>query len=87
MRSDATSVEAYLAELSSEKRTLVASLRALILDSLPDGIVETMSWGMISYDVPLSLSGKTYNGKPPMYAAIRAQTHQTRKPDCAGGAA
>ena len=40
---------------------------------LAPGFVEVMNWGMICYEIPLSVSGKTYNGKPLMYAAIGAQ--------------
>ena len=34
-----------------------------------------MNWGMISYEVPLSVCSKTYNGKPLMFAALAAQKH------------
>lgn len=75
MKSDATTVDAYLAELPAEKRELVASLRQLVHDHLPSGWVETMNWGMISYEIPMERTGKTYNGKPLMFAAIGAQKH------------
>jgi hypothetical protein len=45
----------------------------LILENLPDGYVETMNWGMISYEVPLSVYPDTYNGKPLSYAALASQ--------------
>jgi len=32
-----------------------------------------MNWGMISYEVPLSIEPDTYNGKPLMYAALASQ--------------
>ena len=75
MQSGATTVEVYLAELPPEKRDLVVSLRDVVREHLPKGFVEAMNWGMISYEVPMEVSGKTYNGKPLMYAAIGAQKH------------
>ena len=32
-----------------------------------------MNWGMISYEIPLSVYPDTYNGKPLMYCALAAQ--------------
>lgn len=73
MRSDAETVTDYLNELPDERRVALSVLRNVILDNLPDGYVESMNWGMISYEVPLEISGKTYNGKPLMYAALASQ--------------
>ncbi len=73
MRSDAATVEAYLAELPPERAEAISAVRRTILENLPEGYVEAMNWGMISYEVPLELSGKTYNGKPLMYAALASQ--------------
>ncbi len=73
MRSEADTVEAYLAGLSPDQRDLVERLRTLVHRHLPDGWEERMAWGMISYDIPMEQSGPTYNGKPLMFAAIGAQ--------------
>jgi len=73
MRSDATSVEDYLAGLPDDRAAALRAVRSVILDNLPDGYVEAMNWGMISYEVPLETSGRTYNGKPLMYAALASQ--------------
>lgn len=73
MRSDATTVEEYLADLPLERREALSSVRSVILDRLPDGYAEEMRWGMISYEVPLSIQPDTYNGKPLMYAALASQ--------------
>ena len=73
-RSSAETVEAYLAELSDEDRAVVEEVRRTVLDRLPDGYVETMRWGMITYEVPLEISGPTYNGQPLMYAAVARQS-------------
>ena len=32
-----------------------------------------MNWGMITYEIPLSMYPDTYNGKPLMYAALASQ--------------
>ena len=71
--SDATTVDQYLAEVSEDRRGDVETVRGLILENLPDGYVETMRWGMITYEVPLETYPDTYNGKPLMFAALAAQ--------------
>ena len=71
--SKATTVEEYLAELPDERRDAIAEVREAILANLPDGLVETMNWGMISYEVPLEVFPDTYNKKPLMYAALASQ--------------
>lgn len=73
MRSSADTPEAYLAELPDDRRQALSRLRALILENLPDGYVEAMNWGMIAYEVPLSIVPKTYNGQPLMLAALASQ--------------
>ncbi len=73
MISDAATVDAYLDAVPDKWRALVEALRALVQAHLPEGYEETMRWGMITYEVPLAASGKTYNGKPLMYVAIGAQ--------------
>jgi hypothetical protein len=73
VRPDATSVDAYLEALSRERREAISRVRSVILDRLPDGYAEEMRWGMISYEVPLSIQPDTYNGKPLMYAALASQ--------------
>jgi len=71
--SRAETVEEYLAELPDDRRDAVAEVRDVILENLPDGFVEAMNWGMISYEVPLDRHPDTYNGKPLMYAALASQ--------------
>jgi uncharacterized protein YdhG (YjbR/CyaY superfamily) len=73
MRSKATSVKQYLSELSPERRTAIKAVRKVILDNLPAGYEEAMNWGMITYQVPLSVYPDTYNNKPLMYAALASQ--------------
>ncbi len=73
MQSRAESVEQYLAELPDDRREAIEKVRKVILDNLPDGYVEVMNWGMITYEVPLEIYPDTYNKKPLMYAALAAQ--------------
>ena len=68
-------VRSYLESLPPERRAAMEAVREVILANLPDGYVETFNWGMISYEIPLEASGKTYNGKPLMYAALGNQKH------------
>lgn len=73
--SSAGSVEQYLDELSDDRSREVQSVRNIILDNLPDGYVETMRWGMITYEVPIETYPDTYNGKPLMFLALASQKH------------
>jgi len=73
MKSDATSVTHYLALLPDDRREAIVEVRGEILFNLPEGFVETMNWGMISYEVPLERYPSTYNGKPLMYAGLASQ--------------
>lgn len=54
MKSDAKSPEEYIASLPEDRREPVARLRDAIKDNLPEGFVETMGYGMLTYSVPLS---------------------------------
>jgi uncharacterized protein YdhG (YjbR/CyaY superfamily) len=73
MRSEATTVEDYLAQLPDDRREAVAAVREVILANLPEGIEEGLNWGMIAYEVPLSVAPETYNGQPLMFAALASQ--------------
>lgn len=72
-RSNATTVEQYLAELPSDRRAVIASVRDVIRRNLPEGYRERVNWGMISYEIPLERYPDTYNGQPLSYAALAAQ--------------
>lgn len=71
--SNATTVEQYLAELPDDRRDAIAEVRQAVLDNLPEGFVETMNWGMISYEVPLETFPNTYNKQPLQLAALASQ--------------
>ena len=73
VRSEAATAEEYLAELPEERREFISALREVVLDALPDGYEESTTWGMLSYEIPLSRYPTTYNGKPLAYVALASQ--------------
>lgn len=73
MRSEAATVDQYLAELPVERREVISRVREVVLQNLPAGYEEVMNWGMITYQVPLAVEPNTYNKKPLMYAALASQ--------------
>jgi uncharacterized protein YdhG (YjbR/CyaY superfamily) len=73
MRSEATTVDQYLAELPQDRRAALANVRQVVLENLPTGFEEVMNWGMITYQVPLETYPDTYNKQPLMYAALASQ--------------
>lgn len=68
-----TTPAAYLASLPPERRKVIAAVRRVVKKHLPTGYVETMNWGMLSYEVPLSRYPDTYNKQPLSYVALAAQ--------------
>ena len=75
MDSAAATPEEYLASLPDDRRDAVARVREVVNEHLPDGYVEQMDWGMISWVVPLERCPDTYNGKPLCYASLTSQKH------------
>jgi len=73
VQSQATTVAEYLGQLDESKRSTIQAVRQTILENLPPGYEENMSWGMIAYEVPLSVVAKTYNDKPLLYCSLAAQ--------------
>jgi len=73
VRSEATTPAQYLAELPEDRRDLVETIRRTILDNLPDGYEETMTFGMLGYVVPLEVFPDTYNGEPVGSVALANQ--------------
>jgi len=73
VQSQAKTVEEYLDELPPDRGEVISRVRRVILENLPDGYVESMNWGMISYEIPLKDHPNTYNGQPLAYAALAAQ--------------
>ncbi|MFY0626225.1 MAG: hypothetical protein JXR07_08025 [Reichenbachiella sp.] len=60
MQSSAKTVSEYLNEIPQERSDQLKKVREVILTNLPEGIKETMNWGMISYEVPLSVNARIY---------------------------
>lgn len=73
MQSKATTVEQYLDELPEDRQPAISEVRNVILKNIPKGYEEVMNWGMITYEVPLSIFPNTYNKKPLVYAALASQ--------------
>lgn len=71
--SAAKTVEAYLAELPPVRRVVIATVRDVVNAHLPPGYEETMNWGMICWEIPLSRYPVTYNKQPLGIAALAAQ--------------
>jgi hypothetical protein len=71
--SKAQTVSGYIQELPDERRSAIKALRAVIRKNLPRGFKERMQYGMIGYEVPLSIHPDTYNGQPLCLAGIASQ--------------
>ena len=71
--STAATVQEYLDSLPADRRAVAVAVRETVLRYLPAGYHEAMSWGMISYGIPLEAYPRTYNGQPLGYAALAAQ--------------
>jgi Domain of unknown function (DU1801) len=73
VRSDAATVEQYLAGLPEDRRAALETVRRVILDHLPEGFEEVVQYGMLSYVVPLERFPGTYNGQPLAVASLANQ--------------
>ncbi len=73
MRSDADTVEEYLAALPDDRRLAIGAVRDVVLEHLPKGFEEAMQHGAISYVVPLSRHPETYNGEALALASLANQ--------------
>ncbi len=71
--SSARTPEEYLAGLDPERAAELGRVRNAVNAAMPDGYAERMAWGMISWEVPIEVSGPTYNKQPLVYAALAAQ--------------
>ena len=63
----------YLESIPEERRPIIERVRRLILDNLPKGYVETVNWGMLSYEIPLEVFSDTYNKQPLGCCGLAAQ--------------
>ena len=64
MQYKATSPDDYISQIPEERKGPMRQLRQVILDNLPNGIEETMSYGMIGYVVPHSIYPDGYHCTP-----------------------
>ncbi|MDX1903187.1 MAG: DUF1801 domain-containing protein [Thermonemataceae bacterium] len=56
--------EQYIEQLTDERRVAVEQLRKVILDNLPEGFSETLSYEMLAFVVPHSLYPNGYHCNP-----------------------
>ena len=63
----------YIAAQPPDRRKSLGRVRQVIRKHLPSGYREVINWGMITYEVPLTLFPTTYNGQPLCYAGLAAQ--------------
>ena len=76
MPSKATTPDEYISQISDDKQEAFSLLRQTILENIPKGFSEEMSYGMIGYVVPFSLYPNGYhcNTKLPLpFLNIAAQ--------------
>jgi uncharacterized protein YdhG (YjbR/CyaY superfamily) len=64
MTSNATTVEEYIASVPEERRPFIENIRKVIIENLPEGFEEGMSYGMIGYYVPHSIYPNGYHCNP-----------------------
>ncbi|RDI55054.1 DUF1801 domain-containing protein [Flavobacterium glaciei] len=76
MQSTANTVSAYLEEIPEERKIAFSKLRETILENIPKGFVEQISYGMIGYVVPHSIYPNGYHCEPKLplpFIAISSQ--------------
>ena len=73
MISSAKTPKEYLLSLPDDRYEAIKKVYDVIRRNVPDGYEEVMNWGMICWQVPLSLYPDTYNKQPLMYAGLASQ--------------
>ncbi|WP_405294916.1 DUF1801 domain-containing protein [Algibacter sp. Ld11] len=64
MPSKATTVEQYLSALPEDRKTSVNKIRDQILKNLPNGVEETINYGMLGYVIPHTVYPSGYHCDP-----------------------
>ena len=64
MQIKASNPEDYIAQLPEDRQVVIEKLRKILLDNLPEGYEEQMSYGMLGYVVPHSLYPDGYHCDP-----------------------
>jgi Domain of unknown function (DU1801) len=72
-KASTSTVSAFLAGLPAERRVEVERVRDVVRRNLPTGYEEVISKNMLVYQVPLEVSGDTYNGHPLWYVALASE--------------
>lgn len=73
MKSEASTVQAYLDELPDDRRDAISRVREVVNANLGEGFEEVVLYGMISWVVPLERYPETYNGEPLAIASLANQ--------------
>jgi uncharacterized protein YdhG (YjbR/CyaY superfamily) len=73
MQSQAATVVQYLQSLTADRREQLGIVRDLLNAHIQPGFEEVINWGMITWQVPLSVCPDTYNKQPLMFAALASQ--------------
>lgn len=64
MKIEANSPDDYISKLPEDRQEVMTKLRKVVIDNLPQGFSEEMSYGMIGYVVPHSLYPGGYHCDP-----------------------
>ena len=64
MQSAATTPDQYISELPEDRKIAIEQLRKIVLDNLPAGFKEVMSYGMLGYCVPHEIYPNGYHCNP-----------------------
>ena len=64
MKQEISTPEQYIEQLPDERKVVFNRLRAVVLENLPSGFSEVISYGMISYVVPYSIYPQGYHANP-----------------------
>ena len=64
MQSKAKTPEQYIAELPEDRKEVISKFRNIILENLPKGFEEQMTYGMLGYVVPHSRYPDGYHCDP-----------------------
>jgi len=64
MQLKADTPENYIAQMTDDRKMAISNLRKTILENLPKGFEETISYGMIGYVVPHTLYPSGYHCDP-----------------------
>jgi hypothetical protein len=73
MKPGAATIPAYLDSLPADRRAALDQLLVVIRKNMPQGYEEAFAYGVIAWQVPLSVYPDTYNKRPMMYAALGSQ--------------